>query len=616
MIRWKGVIFLAVVVGIFVALSLIFTDRWLENRLEKAGSQIVGARVDIDGLDFSFTGAHLRWKRLQVTDPGHTMRNLFETGKCELNFEFWPLLSKKIIIENFEISDLRTNTPRKTDGKLPVKPKKKSGAPDFFQKATAKLMKNVEKNTHLPLGAFHKKVNTDSLLKILQLQSPHKIDSLQKALVANYQKWQTDIKGMQWDKDVQRIKLQIQSIDPNKIKDLKSLQKALKTVRKVKKEIDALNDSLKQTKSALTADLNAMKASLQQADEWIKQDYRHALSIARIPEISKKNIARMLFGPTIVNRFTQYLSYIRTLRYYSTKLKSQEPKKEKPPRFKGQDIYFYSPNARPDFWIKKILLSGQTATHLQLKGRVTDIVSDQRFIQRPTKIEISGQSKDGQSFSLKGTLNYLGPKPQETFALSYLHFPLNNTKLGDSPYLPQKLRKGIGNLKASLSLKGDYIDGVIDFFVTQMAFQTSNEANVNKNVVRRLILETVQSIKTLTVRAHIQGTGDRLKFNLNSNLDDLLVRRLKSKLSGEIEKARAKIKSEIDRRVQPKRKELEALIAQNQAALQKEIGRYQTLLNQEQNRLKKQQKELEAKIAREKSKASKKVQQKLKSLFK
>ena len=175
MIRWKGVIFLAVLVGIFIALSLIFTDRWLENRLEDAGSQIVGARVDIDKTDFSFTAAHLRWKRLQVTDPKHTMRNLFETGSCDLNLEFWPLLSKKIIIENFKISDIRTNTPRQTDGKLPLKLKKKSTSSHIFQKAINKITQNLEQNSSLPLGAFHKNVNTDSLLKILKLQSPQKI---------------------------------------------------------------------------------------------------------------------------------------------------------------------------------------------------------------------------------------------------------------------------------------------------------------------------------------------------------------------------------------------------------------------------------------------------------
>ena len=45
--RWKGLIFLVVLLGIVLALGMIFTDRWLERRLENLGDSIVGAKVDI-----------------------------------------------------------------------------------------------------------------------------------------------------------------------------------------------------------------------------------------------------------------------------------------------------------------------------------------------------------------------------------------------------------------------------------------------------------------------------------------------------------------------------------------------------------------------------------------
>ncbi|NIR57473.1 MAG: hypothetical protein GWM98_27240, partial [Nitrospinaceae bacterium] len=61
MIRWKGLILLAVVFGIALTVTLIFKDSWLERRIEEAGSAIVGARVDIDDLDLSLTGLHIRW---------------------------------------------------------------------------------------------------------------------------------------------------------------------------------------------------------------------------------------------------------------------------------------------------------------------------------------------------------------------------------------------------------------------------------------------------------------------------------------------------------------------------------------------------------------------------
>ncbi len=613
MIRWKGVIALAVLAGIFILLSLIFTDRWLEHRLEDAGSQLVGAKVEIDGLDLSLTQARLHWKRLQVTDPKHTMRNLFETGNCELNFEFWPLLSRKIIVEKAAVTGLRTNTPRSTDGKLP---KGTTTSTDFLQKIAHKLQKNVERSTQIPLHSFNKKINTDSLIKILRLQTPQKIDSLKKAINASYENWQKRLKQLNLDDDLKNVQRQIQTIHPDKIKTLKQLQQTLKTLDAVRKELTQISDSLKRTKNDLNRELAQLRRSVEQVKQWTEEDYRHALSLAKIPELSKENIARMLFGPTLVNRFTQYLEYIRTARYYANKFKSTQPKKEHPPRFKGQDIYFYSPNARPDFWIKQILLSGQTASGLQLSGQIDDIVSDQRFIHRPTVIEIKGTAKDGRTFDLNGNLNYLKDVPQETFRVGYRNFPLKNVRISESPYLPQKLTRGLGSLRADLLLKGNSLRSTIKFVVTHVAFESSNQARAHHDIVQNLVANVLRKIKTLDIQAKIWGSEKQLKFSLNSNLDDLLVREFKTRLSAQVEAAKRKIRAEIEKRVASAKKELDLLVAQKENALQSELDRYQQLLKQEQDRLKKQQKEIEQRIAKEKAKKTKEVQQKLKSLFK
>ena len=616
MIRWKGVIALAVLAGLFIVLSLIFTDRWLEHRLEDAGSALVGARVEIDGLDLSLTQARLKWNRLQVTDPKHTMRNLFETGTCELDFEFWPLLSKKIIVENFRISGFKPNTPRTTDGKLPRKAKGKSAASDFLQKTAHKLQQNIARSSGLPLQSFNKKINTDSLLKILNLRTPQKIDSLKKALQVSFDAWQNRLKQLHSEKDLQEIQRQIQTIHPEKIKTLPQLQQTLKTLRSVEKKLKAVSDSLKNVKSDLNRELAQLRQSVQAVNRWIEEDYRRALKLAQIPELSKENIARMLFGPTLVNRFNQYLGYIRTARHYAAKFRSTEPKKERPPRFKGQDIYFYSPNARPDFWIKKIDLSGQTAGGLRLSGLIKDIVSDQRFIHRPTTMQINGSAADGRTFALHGELNYLQEEAQEIFDLNYRHFPLKNVRISDSPYLPQKLTKGIGSLQAKLVLKGNQINSSVQFVVTHLAFAASKQTSARRNTVQSLIDDVLHKIDVLTLQAKIYGTGDHLKFTLNSNLDDLLLKAFRSRLSAQVQKAQQRIRAEIEKRTLAARKDLQTFVSQKESALQAELNRYQKLLDREKARLKKQQKEIEQRIAKEKKKKTKEVQQKLKSLFK
>ena len=119
--RKKGLLLLLILFLIFLAIFMIFTDRWLENRMEAFGTSIVGARVEFDGVDFSFLKLRMQWQRLQVTNPDDTWRNLFETGKAEFDLDLVPLFSRKIIIENLSLENLQLNTERETDGKVEKK---------------------------------------------------------------------------------------------------------------------------------------------------------------------------------------------------------------------------------------------------------------------------------------------------------------------------------------------------------------------------------------------------------------------------------------------------------------------------------------------------------------
>ena len=116
--RWKGIIFLVAIIFLAFLLSWIFSNKIVENELENLGTTIVGARVEIDDLDFSLSDLYIRWSKLQVTDPDNTMKNLLETGQTDFDLELIPLFSGKVIIENIQISDVQSGTDRETDGAI------------------------------------------------------------------------------------------------------------------------------------------------------------------------------------------------------------------------------------------------------------------------------------------------------------------------------------------------------------------------------------------------------------------------------------------------------------------------------------------------------------------
>jgi uncharacterized protein (TIGR03545 family) len=123
--RWKGFIALALIVAAWILVTALFLDRWIESGLEAAGEAAVGAKVEIDGLDFRFSDLSIQWRRLQAADARQPMRNLLETGPAAFKMSPAALFRKRIVIDEMALEEVRSGTPRTTSGALLKKPRSK-----------------------------------------------------------------------------------------------------------------------------------------------------------------------------------------------------------------------------------------------------------------------------------------------------------------------------------------------------------------------------------------------------------------------------------------------------------------------------------------------------------
>jgi len=613
--RWKGIIFIVVLFAIIVILSLIFTDRWLESQLEDTASGLHGAKVEIDDLHFSIFGPVLSWEKLQITDPNNTMKNMVESGFCEFKMEFLPLLSKKVIIENIQISDLRTNTARETDGAISKEDRIIISQPNFVKETVKKLQKKVEETPVLQLAGQVKNVNVDSILSILNITSVKKIDSLQQNLTGKYDTWHKELTNLNYDKDLKEIDKKIKSFDVKKLKGVEDYRNALNNLEQVNGTISSVTKDFKNKKNNLQNDMKGLKSGITVVDDWVAADYSRALSMAKLPELNTQNIGEMIFGEKVFGQFSQYLGYVGEARTYSNKLGSDEPEKQDPPRLKGQNIYFYNENARPDFWIKNIDLSGQTENQINLSGFVKNIVSDQRQIGAPTEFEIKGSSAKAAEVQLTGSLDYLEEIPKENFHVYYAGFSLAKTKISKSNLLPNEIEKGIGKIRSSVNLNGDNINGKVKFIGKQLVFDLSQQAKP-KNKIDEIIQSIVKSISSLDVEMAIKGKGDDLSFRINSNLDDLFVQKMNAILSGEVNAAKEKLIAKIDTEVNKYKNQINSVIAEKEKMIQSEIKKYEDLINKQKEAVNKKKKEIEDKIKKEQGKQIDKAKDKVKDILK
>ncbi|NIA30448.1 MAG: hypothetical protein GWP06_11125, partial [Actinobacteria bacterium] len=239
------------------------------------------------------------------------------------------------------------------------------------------------------------------------------------------------LSNVRFDRDYRTLENGIKSMNPAEIKTLDGLQAALNTINKARSKVDSLQKAVSETRTHFTADLENFQNSLKRADDWIKEDYKNALAKAKLPDINRQNIGKFIFGSKIVYQLERILGITATVRKYAAKFQSDKPKKEKPPRLKGQNIHFVQKNAKPEFWARKIHLSGKTQEGLSFAGEVDNLVSSQRLIGKTTTFTIKGSRADGSALNVNGEFNYLDEVPQEAFSLKMKKIPLSNVKLAD-----------------------------------------------------------------------------------------------------------------------------------------------------------------------------------------
>ena len=607
--RWKGIIFLVVLSAFIFILGILFSDIWLENQIEKTGTSLNGARVDIDDLQFSVTGLFIKWKRLQVTDPSNTMKNRIETGNCEFNLEFLPLLSNKIIIESFTITDIQTNTDRTEDGA--IDDEEKLHIPSALEETAEHLKQEVSTVVSPQFSSLKKKANVDSIIKILDIQSIEKISTLQNDIEKSYQNWESKLSQFKFEDDLKNVESQIKSIDINNIKTAEQYYAAAKKVDNIYKTINTTSKNLKDIKNNLQTDLKKITSQLDQVDNWIGDDYKRAMSMAKIPDINAENISKLLFGEKVVNQITSYIGYIATLRDHAFSAQPEKPEKQSPPRLKGQNIYFYNQNARPDFWIKKLNLSGITENNIKLSGLMSNIVSDQRQIGANTKLSLEGSNEKGARVNLNGIFDYLTDEPQENIELKYSGFSLADYKLSNSRLLPNKIEKGKGIISSNLKLLSDQVEGELTFSGRNLSFAMSTGSK-GTNEIEKVVQSVIKDISRVDFSAKVTGSSDQLKFSLKSNLDDILMNRVGSIVNERFEKAKADITRRVDAEISIYRADLNKFVSQKEKLIQTEVDKYEQMLEKEKKRADTKKKEIEEIYEKEKSK----IEDQIKDFFK
>ena len=577
--RWKGLIVFFILFLMGILISSISVDRWIESGLEKAGQAVVGAKVDVDGLDFRLLDLAIEWDRLQVTDPNSTMQNVIETGRTAFRMRPEALLRKRVIIEEITLADVRSGTPRVTDGALPKKhvSAARRRKPGVFDRVKARLTQEVKQ---LPVfrfdpDALKEKIHVDSLMAMVDLKIVHRLDSVKTDITSTADKWQAFYRGFHPDEDLERIRADFTGIDVQNIKTVPEAIAALEKVKSAQQTLSSLSETVDSKHQEIHQDIDRLASYQEKIDRWVDEDYHKILQKAQLPDLSAQNIGKALFGTTVVARVEQVLNIIEAIQRLIPR-KEEKPEKKRT-RMAGQTVHFRDRHRWPAFLVENIHLSGRTGSTdehpgLSVQGEAAGITSQPWVYGKPTNIDLKGVREDKRMLLFHAELDHTTETHEDSFRLTVGNVPLNDVSISPVSYRPFTLQKGKADMAASVWIGKDRFRIQWNVTVRDILFHFSEISS--HDALLDIIREVISTMDVLTLRADILSRGDDLEFRLNSNVDDRVSEGLKRITSRTLTETQNRIQSALNRVRDRHLTDLEALFQEKKGMIQGPIDTY------------------------------------------
>jgi uncharacterized protein (TIGR03545 family) len=618
-LRKKFLLIVSVPLAVLIVVVILFHNSWIKSGLEYGFEEVVGAKVEIEDLNLNLSPLGLEWGRMQAANPNNTWRNLFETGHVKFSMDFNQLLRGKYIIDELTIENLTLDTKRATEGS--IDPERKQRAILGGKKLTfSKLVDDAFKNTITTTPLFDivkikKGYNADSLIKALDLKTVKHIDTLKSWINRITEEWSSIKTEYEKEKSkVLDIGKQIAAINPAELNDVQKITNAIMTVDNATKTVNEITN-LAETKSvSVRTDLEKMKLSIGQIDNFVKSDFEKLKSMARLPSINTKGMAQVLVGNEMYKRAKNYVYWADAARANVQKYQSK-PDYEYPERMKGQNIKFPVERGYPKFWIKKISISGGTdkaaaSDYFRAEGNALNISDNQDLSGAPITVSLEGTGNNNRRIKLAGLIERRKNTQLDKIEASLSNIPVGEFSLGNSEFLPSKITDALMSTELRITVPGNKIDASARILLNNIKLNFESEP---KNIVERLVREVLVRVNDFSVSMRLWNTDGGFDIAFSTDLDEKLTEKVSAVMGEEIAKLQAELKSKFDAVVNEEIQKFRKIYEAKVQDVQNQIGGYTTLFSDKLNLIDNKKQELVAQLDKQKQGF---LEDKLRGLFK
>src|SRR5262245_4046020 len=569
--RWRAIAPFALFLLLMVAGWWLFADRLGRLAVQRGGTAVLGARVDVRSLHISLGRGSVTLSGLVAASPFDSMNNLMEADQLVADIDVMPLFEKKVAIDRLAAKGIRFGTHRTTSGFVPSQ----------GDGTASRIMANVRTWAGQPalqvpvLQLATGELSVDSL-DPRKLQTIQAAEALASRADSSARAWADQLGSLNVQATADSAVAFARRLQGAKPTDLALIRDARRTIDRVKQT----RDRVVSLERGVQAGAGTLDQGLVAIDGARQRDYAFAKSLVRLPPIDASAIARVLFGPEAVAQFQRALYYTQLAREYMPR--GLRPRAvPSPARRAGVSVQFPREHALPGFLLRDAevsLLLGADSAPRSYSGRLRGLTSAPALYGRPTTFDLRAPT-----VSADAVFDHVRETPRDAIGGTIQGVSIPDIHL---PGLPIRVAPGRGEVTLGFTLYGDSVRGRWQVVAPAAAWQ--RDSGGAGSAVTDLLWQVVSRIDRLDLIAELGGTLSHPQLRVRSNLDGAVADGLRAAIGDKIAAAEATVRARVDRLADSTLAPVRARVTQVKTEATSQVAQARSTLETAQQRLEQQ----------------------------
>jgi uncharacterized protein (TIGR03545 family)/uncharacterized protein (TIGR03546 family) len=540
-IRKGFVLPLAFFVGLGVGAWWLFADRGMQAAVERAGTRIMGATVDVGTMDVDLSDGILVMTGLQVTNPSTPENNIVEIGEIGAALSTGPLLRAKVAIDSVVVRDIRFNTRRETPGEVDTLRERNTLVRDEMARWRASTRIPTIPTPNLSGLVDFSRLSADSLETVIRARElAASVDAARGAFTDR-------VEALDVGAQIDSASALLASLEGASIRSLGPVGTArtLGTLRSMAAGVTDIVTHVAELEESLGTEVAGLRRGLAALDDLRDGDYRKALGVLNLPSFDPDDISAALLQAPLMER-------VETLLYWARAVDANLPDGSRSFRLEGsdrlraagEDVMFPSVGSSlPSFALNKLEGSVTIGPLTGVAIRILDLSSDPRATGRPTTVQLTGGSGAARAvldLSLDRTRDVAVDRLEARFS----GLPLPSLEIAP---LDARLDLGDGGTRVDLSRSGDSIVGAVTWSATDANWQRTGP---DATGAAGYLWDLVSSLTSIEITLGLDGTLSSPGITVRSNIGGRIVQALRDQIGDEVRRAEAQARAQVDRLIE------------------------------------------------------------------